>query len=825
MAIINFESPEMFWLIVPVIIGGIYLFRKSTKKSLIISRMIVAILLVIALASPYTLDARVSSSENPDIVLISDETASMELFNGETSTNLYEALTAMTPTTLVRLTGEETALGDAIMQYARGDNQIVLVTDGNNNQGAEIEEALEFADDVGTTVYYVEPDLETNDLSAQIVGDKTVIVGNDNQFNILVTQADEETISFSYELYRDDELIRSGDSEINEDERTKTIPVPQVSFSELGEHTLRLVITPSSDSDPINNEFYKSIYAIPKPPIQAVGLETDSPLAYNLFKLYDVDTSDDFSDLDGTKAIVLDNVHANSLSAGDVEDLKEYLRDGRGIVVVGGGNSYNFGGYLDSEIEQILPVISEPTDYSGGRNLVLLLDTSISTANYGIASDIISNAIVILNDEELRDSYAGVITFGTTGVDISNGLVYLGDESNVELLEERIRNNVTIGNGDTRLDEGLEVAENWLENEQGDLEIIIISDGGIGDSFNQAMPVAQRLHDEGINFYFLHFRSNDPSQNAVRDENENFYSERLMDSVNGEFYLYQIGNRVDINFGDTQQQASDNDTDSTQLSSYQLIKLNTKHFITRDVELEGNITGFNDVTPKAGADRLVITSTGKPVITTWRYSLGRVASITTDNGEGGDIKWSTQLYSGNNSKLISSTLSWAVGNPREETGAVVEAPDGWFGTPVDIELTMYDEGIPILKLDGEDVPISLTGDNVYEASVEPGTIGVHDLSGYPIAINYGLEYRDVGLNEDLPALIKQYGGQIYEDGQDARANLLVDARENSQTLVRESISQKIWFLLAALVIFLGEVILRRIREIQEMKKMQREVQG
>jgi len=819
MAIINFESPEMLWLIVPVIIGGIYLFRKSTKKSLIISRMIVVILLVIAFASPYTLDARVSSSENPDIVLISDETASMELFNGETSTNLYEALTAMTPTTLVRLTGEETALGDAIMQYARGDNQIVLVTDGNNNQGAEIEEALEFADDVGTTVYYVEPDLETNDLSAQIVGDKTVIVGNDNQFNILVTQADEETISFSYELYRDDELIRSGDSEINEDERTKTIPVPQISFSELGEHTLRLVITPSSDSDPINNEFYKSIYAIPKPPIQAVGLETDSPLAYNLFKLYDVDTSDDFSDLDGTKAIVLDNVHANSLSAGDVEDLKEYLREGRGIVVVGGERSYNFGNYLDSDIEQILPVISEPTDYSGGRNVVLVLDVSQSTAAHGTLGDILGNAVYIIENENLRDAYLGVIAFGSEGLDVSNGLVYLGSASNVESLRNSVETLSPTTTSETSLNEGLLIAEEWLQNEVGELDIIIISDGGIEQSYDESLEIANNIQGNGVNMYYVHIQSSAPSQ---YDNTGTPYAEKLMNEIGGVYFHVAQGERANIVFDDLQEPT---DTDNeTQISSYPLIELNTKHFITRDVDLEGNITGFNDVTPKAGADRLVITSTGKPVLTTWRYSLGRVAALTTDNGEGGETRWATQLYSGNNSKLISSTMSWAVGNPREETGAVVEAPDGWFGTPVEIELTMYDEGIPILKLDGEDVPISLTGDNVYEASVEPGTIGMHDLSGYPIAINYGLEYRDVGLNEDLPVLIKQYGGQIYEDGQDARANLLVDARENSQTLVRESISQKIWFLLAALVIFLGEVILRRIREIQEMKRMQSQIQ-
>lgn len=819
MVSINLENPEMLWLIVPVIIGGIYLLKKATKKSLIISRIIVAILLVIALASPYTLDPRVTSDENPDIVLISDETASMELFGGDTSTNLYESLTAKTPTTLVQLTGEETALGDAIMQYARGDNQIVLVTDGNNNQGAELEEALQFAEDVGTTVYYVEPELEFNDLSAQIVGDKTVIVGNENEFDIVITQAGEETVSYSYELYSDDELIRSGNAVIDENQRTDTITVSQVRFPSLGKHTLKLVITPSDyDRDSINNVFYKSVYAIPKPKVQAVGLETDSPLAYTLYKLYDVSTTDDFSDLEGTKAIVMDNVHSNSFSANDVENLKEYLRDGRGIVVVGGERSYNFGNYLDSDIEQILPVISEPTDWSGGRNVVLLLDVSQSTSAHGTLGDILGNAIHILENENLRDAYLGVIAFGSEGLDVSNGLVYLGSESNVNSLRSSIETLAPTATSETSLNEGLLIAEEWLQNEVGELDIIIISDGGIEQSYDESLELAENIQGNGVNMYYVHIRSSAPSQ---YDEYGNAYAERLMNEIDGTYFHIDMGERANIVFDEMQEQPDEDN--ATQLSSYPLIELNTKHFITSSVDLQANITGFNDVTPKAGADRLVITSTGKPVLTTWRYGLGRVAALTTDNGEGGEARWASQLYEGNNSRLISSTVNWVIGNPREETGAVVEAPDGWFGTPVEIELTMYDEGIPILKLDGENVALSLTGDSVYEAVVEPGTIGVHDLSGYPLAINYALEYRDVGLNEGLPALIKQYGGKIYTEDE-ARALLLEDARENSQKLVRETVNQKIWFLLAALIIFLGEVILRRLKEIREMKKPQSQIQ-
>ncbi len=44
--------------------------------------------------------------------------------------------------------------------------------------------------------------------------------------------------------------------------------------------------------------------------------------------------------------------------------------------MVGGDNSYDFGDYLDSSIEAILPVESYSSAYAGSVNVVLVLDIS-----------------------------------------------------------------------------------------------------------------------------------------------------------------------------------------------------------------------------------------------------------------------------------------------------------------------------------------------------------------------------------------------------------------------------------------------------------------
>ena len=813
------ENPQMLWLILPVLAVGIYLIKKGAKTGLVESRLIIALLLIIALSSPYTLVSKTTMDETPNLVIISDETASMQLFEEGTASRIYEALTAKTPTTIVTVSGDKTSIGDAIVQYSRGDNQIVLVTDGNNNYGKTLEDAFKFAKETGTTVYSIEPELKVNDLSVEIKGDKTVVIGNENQFDVVVSQAEDGETAYNIKVYVNDELVRT--RSYTQTTRTKTTPVPYT-FTSLGAHTISVTLTPAgTDRDHINNKFYKSIYAVPKPKIHLITDNTESPLTKILFDLYDVSTTGRLSDIDDKKVVVLDNKHINTLSENDVKDLKKYVTDGNGLVVAGGERAYDYGDYLDSSFEELLPVISNSTVWSGGRNVVLVLDVSESTRTAyedaradpkkqtSILSYIFHNTINIINDVDNRDAHVAVISFEKEATDISGGFIYLGVESN---RNEIIKNIIEFkGAGDTNLPEGLLMAEELLEQSAGSQNIVILSDGGIEGYYDDAVEVAKRLRDKGINIFFIHHTLLDTFSK---------YPGNLMNEIGQpQNYILSKEQTVNIVFEELEEPPED---ETITLYVFPLIEYNPKHFITRNIEIAGNITGYNDVTPKAGADRIIITSTGKPVLTTWRYGLGRVASLTTDNGYGGGSIWSSQMYAGNNSKLTSATLNWAIGNPRVEEGAVLEGMDAWFGTPVTLTLTMYDEGVlPSLTLDDtEPVELSVTGKNTYDTTINPDRIGMHDISGYPVAVNYALEYRDVGLNEELPSLVKSSGGKTYTE-RDARALLLEDAKANSERVVQEPVSWKMYFIIAALLLFLLEIVIRRIKEIQTAKRAEK----
>ena len=156
--------------------------------------------------------------------------------------------------------------------------------------------------------------------------------------------------------------------------------------------------------------------------------------------------------------------------------------------------------------------------------------------------------------------------------------------------------------------------------------------------------------------------------------------------------------------------------------------------------------------PRPGAQRLVALPDGKPVLTVWRYGLGRVAALTTDDGSA----WAGRLYASPSSQLISPHVNWAVGDPRPETNRV-EAEDGWQGTP--LQITINSNARP--SLPGADM--EKVGDNRYSATFTPNSSGIYYIGDYGVAVNYPLEYRDIGFNPELSSLIMANGGKVFTE--------------------------------------------------------------
>jgi len=209
---------------------------------------------------------------------------------------------------------------------------------------------------------------------------------------------------------------------------------------------------------------------------------------------------------------------------------------------------------------------------------------------------------------------------------------------------------------------------------------------------------------------------------------------------------------------------------------------------------------------------------GKPVVTVWEFGLGRVVSLSSDNGN----MWSGALYSGENARLLPSMINWGVGDPRPEDGIVVYSGDMNLGSPGTVIIRSNE--MPAVVFGGQDVAVSQTGERTYEGVIEPEHTGLFNLEvsagGVTLedmaAVNYPLEYRDVGNDPDFLEAVKRNGGGVYNVEQ-AGSLLFSDIRKNSIMTSEEHVSLSWLFLITALLVFLGEVIVRRAKGIIEIK--------
>jgi hypothetical protein len=113
----------------------------------------------------------------------------------------------------------------------------------------------------------------------------------------------------------------------------------------------------------------------------------------------------------------------------------------------------------------------------------------------------------------------------------------------------------------------------------------------------------------------------------------------------------------------------------------------------------------------------------------------------------------------------------------------------------------------------EQANIEQVGDKRYAVTLNPDKVGILYLGDYGIAVNYPVEYRDVGFNPDLPKKIMANGGRVFSE-KEASLSLVEEAAMRSQRTVQDRVSRRDLLLLAALAIFLVEVIGRKLKEIR-----------
>jgi len=730
---------------------------KRSRRLLLASRVVVATLVVVAAAGPFSI-VTMETQGDPTVSLLVDRSDSTTV-SPDVAESLSSAIEdqGVPVTTSTIAQGTDSRIGDGIAANLRENGSVVVVSDGQVTGGQSLTETAEFARSLNATISTVRTEPSRTERYVTLAGPSKASVGVESQFLVQVqgVQVDsptEVTVSVDGEAVTTERL----------DEGTGSVPV-SYTFEGTGSHEITAEID-GSDAYPINNRALKTVRVVDQPRVLYVSRGSYALQSY-LGQLYDVETASSVpDDLSPYYAVVVQNVAAGDL--GNVDELQRFVIDGGGLLMAGGQNSFENGGYANSSIAATLPVTfgeSAP----GSARIVMLIDVSGSAGSgMRIQKAIALDALSQLDD----DNTVGVVGFNYQAYSVVEPAPL---SRNRETVEDSIRR--LQAGGATSIANGLRGAEEMLAGQRG--TIILVSDGG--DAESRSAVVADALGRQGIRVVAV---------GAGRQVNEGVLR-RIAEESGGNYFRADETDRLRLLFGGG----------SRQFQGEGLTVVDSGHFITSGVTLESNPGRVNDVSMRPGADFLVAAPDGTPAVASWRYGLGRVATITTYGPDGG----LDGLLQQPDSLLVTKSVNYAIGDPERKATGVTDVADTRVGEPTTV---IYRGESPP---SGTDLPFTAVDEGVYRAQATPTSVGFKSVVGATYAANYPAEYAGFGTSSALSDAVRASGGRQFERGQ--AAEIAAFARQQA-TRVRDVRQTWDWaFLLAGLLLFLTEVVVRRLQ--------------
>ncbi|HLG24839.1 MAG TPA: VWA domain-containing protein, partial [Candidatus Nanoarchaeia archaeon] len=466
-----------------------------------------------------------------------------------------------------------------------------------------------------------------------------------------------------------------------------------------------------------------------------------------------------------------------------------YVTDGSGLIFVGGESSFDRGGYKGTLLETLMPVkigASEEQNKSD-INVVIVIDISSGTEDYVALEKALALSVV----DSLSDkNNVGAVAFGYTPCQaFTIAEVKMLKEHKEELKEKISRLKF---DGQSCFNIGIQGGYQLLSNLGGGKNIIFISDGKTTyqqlreDTFN----VVRTVNAKGAKVFTVGVGTDTDSMST----DNNLFLDNIARLGEGIYFKADASNKLKVQFGDKADKEGEEFFNS-------LIPIDTTHFITFGMDgIRATISGYNYAVPKPAARTLVTTNKNIPIFVVWRFGLGRVVSVSTDDG----LKWSGELLASQNSKLWTRSINWAIGDLSRKKSYDVSIKDTVLGKSANVNVISREipkgEGINFAKIDT----------NLYSAAYAPDKIGFKDMLGATFAVNYNDEYANLGVNDEFTALVEKTGGKIFDPNDADGIIELVKAK--SKRIKIESTEYRWPFAIIAMLIFLTEIAIRKVRE-------------
>ena len=724
---VAFTDPIWLWLLVPavaLVIGGWWAASRTLPRARRIASLVIRLTLVGCIVASLAGARLALPSDRLSVVFLVDASASMldasreELlgFARQAVTQIPEgdtagvvvfggnALVDRLPSDLDELQAPGSIpvvgatdiaaavrLGTAIFP-AGTQQRLVLLSDGNDTSG-QAEEAILSAAQHGVRLDVVLPGGETQPeaLVDGVDAPSGARVGETVELSVRVRSTINTTATLR--LLADGATIATRQLTL----RPGTISVPfTVKADEAGFHVFRAVLEPAADHFRENNAADAYVLVTGEP---QVLVATDDPArAADLVEALTTarqqvtvvgasGVPSSIATLAGYDAVVLDNVSAAQLGATAMASLQVYVRDlGKGLVMLGGRSSYGAGGYLNSVLEDVLPVYMTVRDRQRSPDvaLVAVVDKSGSMADCHCTSDdrgvggsgtrgfekvdIAKEAILRAADALSPTDQLGVVAF-------DEGAHWAVHTGPIDLLG--LQNSLGFkADGQTNIYAGLKAAyDDLIRNPAKLRHIILITDGwsqsGAYDALLADMKAA------GITLSTI--GTGGGSAQILR---------RLAEQSGGRYYEADDATRIpDIFLKETIRTAGEQIVEEP----FQPVP-STPSEILRGLDASRlpSLLGYNATTAKGTATVALLTGRDDPLLAQWQYGLGRSVAWTSDARQQWATPWiGTEAFGTMTAQLVAWTLP-----PQDEQGIDVRFSPGRDGE-LNVEVTsLDDDGAP-----------------------------------------------------------------------------------------------------------------------------------
>ncbi len=697
-----------------------------------------------------------------------------------------------------------------------GARRIVLLTDGNETRGTAAGAAREARDEqVEIYPFPVRNETGNEVLLERLVNPQEVKEGESFILRVLAWSAKETSGRLS--LYRDGTFVGAQAVKLKEG---KNVLAYQQSLDRPGFHVYQARLEAPGDVIAENNRAVGVVAVRGRPQVLYVEKDREQGRhlagalrAQNLI-VDQVDPDGLPAKLDGLlkyDSLVLSNVSALRMSREQMELVRTYVRDhGGGLLMLGGEESFGVGGFYRTPVEEALPVTMEARQKVEIPSLAVVLvmdrsgsmDTAVGRFTRLDLAKEAAQLVVELLDER---NEVGVIAFDTAW----NWVIPMGPAADKDAIIREIA--AIKAGGGTDLFPALKESYQALFDRQALLKhVIVLSDGEVAAA--DFPGLVRRMARDKITVSSVAIGSDAGVQQMTE----------LSRWGKGRFYFTEDIYSIPRIF-----------TLETQLASkaalieqpFRPLLTPVGHEILSDIDWSGvpPLGGYVATTPKPMSETLLVSHQRDPVLSVWRYGLGRTAAYTSDLKAKWGVLW---LRWEGFSKFVGQLLRWTLRTTtrgdvlttvslRETQGQVlVEAVDqkGEFINFLDAQA-----GVVFPDKRQQVVPLEQMGPGRYRAAFDAGAEGA-----YLVGVAQRKEQRVVG--SELGALVVPYSPEhrqmqanegLLQELAGITGGAVIQNPAQAFTLNRHRGTARApawpWLFGAALLLFLPDVAFRRFR--------------